>query len=215
MRREVVDDEVLELVGPGSERPVEVVLVQMRDGAHLPDRALLDEHGRDPPCRRPATVLVDGDPQPAVLGLRDELARDAEIQRERLLGEHVLPRPERPLHQLDSLRRMGRHVHDLDPRVVEQLVEALEHPADDRKPLLQIAGRVRRGVVHADYVHSVVGVCRQVSELDDPTAADDSDSRAILGGERRPMVGGRSAHDRRLVRKSWIRAFAVSARGNE
>jgi hypothetical protein len=69
VRREVVDDEVLELVGPGSERPVEVVLVEVRHGAHLPDRALLDKQGRDPPGRRPATVLVDGDPQPAALGL--------------------------------------------------------------------------------------------------------------------------------------------------
>ena len=113
----VVEHEVLDLVEVRElmhER--EVPVEEVRDRVGLADRALLDQQRRDPPRRRPAPVLVDGERDAAPLGLLDDGARGREVGRERLLGEHVLPGRDRAPDQVDAHVRVGRDVDDLDPQ---------------------------------------------------------------------------------------------------
>jgi hypothetical protein len=80
-------------------------------------------------------------------------------------------------------------VDDFDLGLGEQLVETLEDAADDGEAFLDPVRRLRLDVVDADDVDAVGAVCRQVSELDDPAAADDPDTGPVARGEARPVVG--------------------------
>ena len=179
---------MLDLVRPVSEDPIEVVVVEMCDRHDLADGALLDQQRRDPPRRRPAAVLVDCQTESVPISVLDDLPGARQVERERLLREHVLARVERAPDQLGPHGRVRRDVHDLDRRVREQLVERGEDLPYDREAVANPVGGGGRGVVDADDVHAVVRVRGEMRELDDPAAADDPDAGPVLRRERRPVV---------------------------
>ena len=179
---------MLDLVEDGAEREGVVVVVEVRDGDDVADRALLDEQRGRSPGRRPAAVLVDRDARPQAFALLDELASRLQIVRERLLGEHVLAGRERLPDERRAHVGVRRDVDDLDLRVAQELVEISEDPSRRRTPRTR-PRRLRPQVVHADHTLSVAPVARKVRRPDDAAAPDDADARAIVHRERRAGKG--------------------------
>ena len=74
--------------------------------------------------RAEPAVLVDREAQASLVGEIGERARAGDVEGERLLREHVLPRLERASDQLDAHARMRRDIHDVDAGMREQRVDA-------------------------------------------------------------------------------------------
>jgi hypothetical protein len=160
----------------------------MGDGEDVADCALLDQERGDAPRRRPATVLVHSDPHAAFVGFVRDSQGGAEVQGERLLRENVLARDDRPADHLRPNVRAGRHVHDLDLLVGQQLVQALKHTSDEREAVADAVGRFGNRIVDAHDVHAVLGVSGQMPAPRDVPAPDQAETRLVPGREGRTVV---------------------------
>ena len=134
--------------------------------------------------RTPAPVLVHGQLHARLVGRLDDAARRLEVERERLLGEHVLARLDR---LQDQRRPLGRARGDVDDRhlgIGEHLVEAAVDPPHEREALAHAGRRRRQRVVDAGDVDVPRLVGREVEVLRRGAAADDRDGERLLRGRR-------------------------------
>ena len=165
--------------------PVRPDVDRDRHRGDVADPAQLDHPvGRGHPLVE-AKLLVHDQDQPARLGEVHHRLSGGRIRCERLLGQHVAPRFERPAHDLGLGGRGHGDVHHLDPIVAEQVLERLVDPRH-----AVTAGDVdrSRGMVVVDPGDLETGgpIGGQVREVHDGAGSDDGDRPSMGVGDLDP-----------------------------
>ena len=147
---------------------------------HVPDHPLGDELAQLARRGVPEVVVVHGELHPCQLGGRDHRVAIGEVERERLLAQHVDAARRR---RLDDLAMRGRRRADADHvDVVTREQVAIVRVASRRLEAEEVADEVRapgRGIGDGYDLHAVrPGHRGCVASLDDPAATNQSEAHS-------------------------------------
>src|SRR5262245_25197732 len=172
-----------------------------------PDRSRLYRLSNEAEVRRPASVLIDGQPDFVSVGQTGEPFTDIKINDEGLLAQNVFACSKRLFDDLDSILRIRRDVNDLDLVAPQQFAVIGRDHRVLIKPLLISAGFAFRVIAQRGDAETRVTV--SVKVLYGYAAASDDSDRRIVGFR----ISGLIRQDGRLDPRASLRfAQAVVVR---
>src|SRR5262245_9602314 len=118
---EIIKDQALNLFEFRSDDPV-VIPMRAEMSAHQPpDQSGLYRLSNEAEMRRPASILIDGQPDSASVGQFSQPLAGVQIGDEGLLTQNVFAGSKRLFDDLDSIFGMRRDVNDFDRIAPQQL----------------------------------------------------------------------------------------------